>query len=172
VDLRPVDPRFCTITDATDAASLDEVRVLMREYASMPHAVTRWSTADADIRALPGPFAAPGLLLLATDAEGAQGCGGVRLIAELPGAAEIKRVYVRSRARGRGIGEALMRALMAHAVAQGCTRVVLDTAPDLAAARSLYARLGFGPIPAYSTTLAPDVICFEWRPNAENGSQV
>jgi putative acetyltransferase len=154
IQLLPVDGR--------DAVRLAQTRALMREYAAMPHALSRWSTAETDIRALPAPFADPGRLLLAVDARGPHGCGALRLLPDVAGAAEIKRVYVREQARGQGIGEQLMRTLMTHALQIGCNRVLLDTAPELHAARALYGRLGFLPIAPYSTTLAPDVICFEW----------
>lgn len=147
----------------SDPTHLAFAQELMREYAALPHAISRWTTAEGDIAALPGPFATPGLLLVAVDDTGPLGCGGLRLFDAAADAAEIKRLYVRDRARGNGIGELLMRTLLTHAVQAGCTRVLLDTAPELAAARALYARLGFLPIPPYSTTLAPDVICFEWR---------
>lgn len=152
---------------------LESARELMREYAALPHAISRWTTAADDINALPGPFAPPGgLLLVAEDDAGPHGCGAIRLMADHPGAAEIKRVYVRERARGRGIGELLMRALMSHALQVSCNRVLLDTAPELAAARALYHRLGFRPIPLYSTSLAPDVICYEWTAPGGNGTAV
>ncbi len=153
---------------ASDVVHLEAVRELMREYAALPHAISRWTNAEEDIRALPAPFSAPGLLLLALDDAGPVGCGGLRTMSTHPDAAEIKRVYVRDRARGRGIGEQLMRALLAHALQIGRNRVLLDTAPDLIAARSLYGRLGFREVPAYSTSLAPDVICFEWTGFPEN----
>ena len=155
----------------SDASRLEIARELMREYAALPHAVSRWTMAADDISGLPGPFAPPGgLLLVAVDDTGPQGCGALRAMAEQPGAAEIKRVYVRERARGKGIGALLMRALMEHALQIGCNRVLLDTAPELAAARALYDRLGFRPIPPYSTSLSPDVICFEWTAPDKNGA--
>jgi putative acetyltransferase len=164
--------RLIDVVSGAGVSHLESVRELMREYAALPHAISRWTTAAADIRALPGPFAPPGSLLVAVDDTGAQGCGALRVMADHPGAAEIKRVYVRERARGKGVGELLMRALMAHALQIGCNRVLLDTAPELVAARALYGRLGFRAIPLYSTSLAPDVICFEWSAPRKNGAAV
>lgn len=143
-------------------------RELMAEYAAMPHIVGRWSNPAHDLAQLPFPFVAPrGHLLVAMDGEAPVGCGALRTMAE-PGMAEIKRVYVRSNARGKGVGELLMRALLAQAVELDCRTVRLDTAPELAAARALYLRLGFTPIPAYGDARFQDSICFEWRAAAEN----
>ena len=46
-------------------------------------------------------------------------------------------------ARGRGIAEALVRACLERARADGATGVVLSTQTQMAAAQRLYERLGF-----------------------------
>lgn len=135
-------------------------RTLMGEYAALPHTAGRWTTMDADVAALPHPFVAPaGVLLIASADDEALGCGA--LIALEPGVGELKRMYVRPDARGRGVGEALLRALLMHAGRLGFDRVRLDTAPELLAAQSLYRRYGFTAIPHYRTGLLPDALCFE-----------
>ncbi len=73
-----------------------------------------------------------------------------------PHRAEIAKVLVHSTARRRGIGEALMRAAEAAALAMGRDLLVLDT-DEAGAARRLYNRLGWtevGTIPRYA--LMPD----------------
>lgn len=73
-----------------------------------------------------------------------------------PHRAEIAKVLVHSRARRRGIGEALMQAAEAAARAAGRDLLVLDTDAESAAHR-FYARLGWtevGTIPRYA--LMPD----------------
>ncbi len=57
--------------------------------------------------------------------------------------AEIRMLGVRESARGRGVGEALVRACIALAKADGNPRLVLSTAPNLIDAQRLYPRLGF-----------------------------
>lgn len=144
-------------------------RTLVSEYAALPHTVGRWPTAAADIAALPTPYVPPtGVLLVALDAEYtgapsepvALGCGALVAL-DTPAVGEIKRVYVRPSARRRGLGEAITRALLQWADTLGFTRVRLDTAPELLAARRLYERLGFTPIPPYKDGLLPDALCFE-----------
>ena len=56
---------------------------------------------------------------------------------------EVRLLAVASPARGRGVGEALMRACVARAQADRCARLVLGTLPEMHAAQRLYARLGF-----------------------------
>jgi GNAT superfamily N-acetyltransferase len=70
--------------------------------------------------------------------------------------ADIAKMMVAKRTRGRGIGAALLTAVEALAVAQGRTTLVLETISGSAAAR-LYERAGWekvGDIPAYA--LMPD----------------
>jgi GNAT superfamily N-acetyltransferase len=73
-----------------------------------------------------------------------------------PHRADVRKLLVHRRARGRGIGAALMRRLEAEAKARGRTLLVLDTAVGDAGER-LYARAGWtriGVIPDYA--LWPD----------------
>jgi GNAT superfamily N-acetyltransferase len=73
-----------------------------------------------------------------------------------PHRADIAKMLVHRRARGGGIGAALMRAAEEVARSLGRTLLVLDTVPDTAADR-LYRRLGWvevGRVPGYA--LWPD----------------
>jgi ribosomal protein S18 acetylase RimI-like enzyme len=54
----------------------------------------------------------------------------------------MKELYVSADARGRGVGEALMRALARLAEARGCTRVDWSTQQGNAGALAFYARIG------------------------------
>ncbi|WP_112467142.1 GNAT family N-acetyltransferase [Streptomyces triticisoli] len=61
-----------------------------------------------------------------------------------PGEAEIRMLAVAHAARGRGAGEALVRACLDRARAtDGCVRVVLSTQSSMHAAHRIYERLGF-----------------------------
>ena len=84
-----------------------------------------------------------GVLLAAVDETTGDllGCGAVRL--REPGVAEIKRMYVRPHARGRGIGRALLGALEAEAEALFAGRVVLETGARQLEAVELYRRAGY-----------------------------
>jgi ribosomal protein S18 acetylase RimI-like enzyme len=70
-----------------------------------------------------------------------------------PGEAGFRMLAVDPTARGRGVGEALVRACIGRAAALGCSVLRLSTLPDMTAAHRLYQRLGF-----YRT---PDL---DWEP--------
>ncbi len=60
------------------------------------------------------------------------------------GEAEIRMLAVTKEARGRGVGEALVRACVARARAtDGCVRMVLSTQRTMHSAHRIYERLGF-----------------------------
>lgn len=65
---------------------------------------------------------------------------------------EIKSMFVDPSARGKGVGEALLRALEAHALSLGLQTLRLETGDKLYPAHRLYARLGYdtcGPFGGY-----------------------
>lgn len=70
----------------------------------------------------------------------AAGCGGVAFD---DGFAEIKRMYVRTAFRGRGIAELVLARLEREARAKGYTRLMLETGDELHPAMRLYERAGF-----------------------------
>jgi putative acetyltransferase len=70
----------------------------------------------------------------------AMGCGGVAFD---DGFAEVKRMYVRRPARGKGIAQAVLARLEADARAKGYKHLMLETGDTLAAARRLYEAAGF-----------------------------
>lgn len=73
------------------------------------------------------------------------------------GEAELRMLGVDPSARGRGIGEALVRACIERARAAGLQRVVLSTQPQMRAAHRLYERLGFVRREDLDWTPEPDV---------------
>jgi putative acetyltransferase len=79
------------------------------------------------------------------------GCGGVMLADDF---GEVKRMYTRPSARGRGVAQAILERLEREAQARGIRRLVLETGDIRTAAIALYARMGFrqcGPFGPYLT---------------------
>ena len=79
-------------------------------------------------------------------ATAALGCGGIRRLNPNAGGGvrfEVKHLYVRPRARGRGYGRALLAELETRAIHLGATELVLDTNASLTAAAGLYRSAGF-----------------------------
>ena len=74
---------------------------------------------------------------------------------------EIKRLYLRSKARGHGLGKRLVRHAVAAAHTLGATDVYLDSIPALAAAVSLYKTEGFEHCAPYegSEVASLEVVC-------------
>ena len=92
----------------------------------------------------------------------ALGCGALRTLGEP--VVEIKRMYVRPEARGRGIGAAVLNVLEQEAVNRGFRVVRLETGPLQPEALHLYERAGYREIPcfgAYASGAASR--CFERR---------
>lgn len=84
----------------------------------------------------------PGVLFaVVRDADGASvGCGAIVIKPEY---GEIKRMYVRPAARGRGVARKLIETLEAKAAEQGCDTFMLETGPTLHEALKLYERMGY-----------------------------
>lgn len=81
------------------------------------------------------------LFAVARDADGsALGCGAVVVTPEY---GEIKRMYVRPAARGRGLARRLISALEEKAQTQGCSVFALETGPIQPEALALYERMGY-----------------------------
>lgn len=77
------------------------------------------------------------------------GCGAVVIKPEY---GEIKRVYVRPQARGKGVARRLMEALEAKAVQNGCRTFMLEMGPTQPETLTLYERMGYqfcGPFADY-----------------------
>jgi GNAT superfamily N-acetyltransferase len=74
-------------------------------------------------------------------------CGATRRLE--PTVAEIKRMYVRPSARGRGFGRQILAALESTSRQAGVTRLILETGDRQPEAVSLYQTAGFSPIPPY-----------------------
>lgn len=74
-----------------------------------------------------------------------------------PGEAEFRMLAVDPGAQGRGVGEALVRACLDRATGHGCDAVVICTRDFAAAARRLYARLGFERVPERDWSPMPGV---------------
>jgi GNAT superfamily N-acetyltransferase len=119
------------------------------------------SPADATFTPPAGSF-----LLVEDDAEGEasssssgpetepeHALAGVRLIEPTPEGLvryEVKHVFVRPEARGRGLGRLLMAELEAVAADLGADLVVLDTNESLLAAGALYRSTGYAEVEPYN----------------------
>jgi ribosomal protein S18 acetylase RimI-like enzyme len=127
-------------------ADLDDLRALFREYADWLQVGYCLKDFEAELADLPGDCTPPagGLWIVRADGEVA---GGVALRPLGDGAAEMKRLWVRSPYRGLKLGRGLAEAALQGARAGGQRRVVLETLDFMTAAQALYAELGFQEAP-------------------------
>ncbi|MFG1669558.1 GNAT family N-acetyltransferase [Streptomyces sp. Y7] len=85
-------------------------------------------------------------------------CGGPMADIARPGEAEIRMLAVDRAARGRGAGEALVRACVDRARAtEGCARIVLSTQRTMRGAHRIYERLGFVRTPERDWNPVPEL---------------
>lgn len=136
----------------THPEEIEAVRGLIREYAQSLGVDLCFQDIDRELASLPGEYAAPrGALFMAVIDGKPAGCVALRPLdtADCPNAAEMKRLYVRDRFRGSGLGRELAEAALDAAREGGYSSVLLDTLDDMEAARSLYEDLGFHEVPPY-----------------------
>lgn len=101
-----------------------------------------------------------GRLLLAGDGDRAAGIACMRTIRKDIG--EVKRMYVRPEFRGRGIGRALLEALISEAQEIGYPTLRLDSTRFMEAAHSLYRSAGFHEIEPYAESKIPPEFHQHW----------
>jgi ribosomal protein S18 acetylase RimI-like enzyme len=142
------------------ALDLDVVRGLFNEYAGGLGVDLCFQDFDRELAGLPGDYPPPaGRLLLAWEAEQAVGSGALRKLDA--GACEMKRLYVRTAARGQGLGRRMAEALIREARLIGYERMRLDTLPSMGEAITLYRSLGFVPIAPYRKNPVPGALFLE-----------
>ena len=140
------------LVEATRAKQIAAVRELVAEYARLVDEPCCFVGFERELAALPGDYR----LFLA---EPAAGCVAVRFLDAAT--AEMKRLYVRSTHRGKGLGRALAQAAIGTAREAGCARIVLDTLPKMSEAQALYRSLGFRETGPYLEEPTPGAVCFE-----------
>ncbi|MDO8532527.1 MAG: GNAT family N-acetyltransferase [Dehalococcoidia bacterium] len=77
--------------------------------------------------------------------------------------AGVRLLAVHPDARGRGVGEALMRECMERSRKRGVTTLGLHTTTVMAVARGMYERMGFVRAPEYDFHPAPGIVVMAYR---------
>lgn len=136
------------LVHVADSDQLEHARRLFKEYAdSLPFDLS-FQNFEKELANLPGKYAAPsGCIILALDENRVAGCVAMRPIDE--NVCEMKRLFVRPEFNGRGIGRALVAAIIRDAITRGYYHMRLDTAPFMNSAIALYRKFGFVEIDAY-----------------------
>ena len=149
-----------SIIRAGTAEDLVEIRALFLEYEAFLNVDLEFQHFESELSGLPGKYAPPdGALLLAVVEDNAVGCGGLRRFGYArERICEMKRLYVRPEARGRGIGRRLARGLIEEGGRLGYSTMVLDTLDRLETAMILYESLGFIRTKPYYDNPLPGVV--------------
>jgi len=171
----PQAPASACITSIREAVTPGDIalaRSLFVEYAQWLKVDLCFQGFDAELANLPGAYAPPlGRLLIAGAPAAAFGCVALRPLDQgccgrVARAAvgpdlqvgEVKRLYVQPAYRGERWGRRLAAAAIADARAIGYRELKLDTLGWMAAARALYADLGFRECEPYYDNPLPDVV--------------
>ena len=130
------------IEEALDAGSIAACRELFLEYQRGLGVSLCFQGFDAELAGLPGDYAPPrGRLFLALALGKPAGCVALRPLFHRD--AEMKRLYVRPKYRGSGLGRVLAVRVIEEARALGYETLKLDTLPQMKAAQRMYETLGF-----------------------------
>ena len=137
------------MVQASSPSQIEQARELFLEYAKSLGFSLCFQNFDEELATLPGHYALPkGRLLLAEFEGQPAGCVALRELEE--DICEMKRLYLRSAFRGKGLGRAIAEHLIAEARQIGYRLMRLDTVePVMGDAVAMYRRLGFREIPAY-----------------------
>lgn len=126
-----------------------QAREIFLEYANSLGFSLCFQNFDKELAELPGDYAPPdGRMLLATYEGQLAGCVALH---KLDGAiCEMKRLYLRPKFRGKGLGRVLAETVIHQARQIGYKRMRLDTVePMMKDAVAMYRRLGFKEIAPY-----------------------
>jgi len=157
------------IREAEAKAGLDTLRTLLREYGmhltgTLGAENICMQQYEKELAALPCPYET---LLLAFADEEAAGCVLLKAIKGTDDsvadetACELKRLWVRPRFRGLGVGAKLTEHAIAEARRRGYTAMYLDTVPSaMQAANRMYQTFGFKPIERYNANPVSNVRFF------------
>ena len=137
------------IRQAESSAEVAQIRELFLEYAQSLGFSLCFQNFDKELAGLPGDYVPlNGRLLLAEYNGELAGCGALRWLDDE--ACEMKRLYVRPKFRGKGLGRRLAEKLISEARAIGYRRMRLDTVePVMKTAVAMYREMGFCEIEPY-----------------------
>jgi len=149
------------IVSAESAAQIAQARELFLEYAQSLGFSLCFQNFDKELAELPGDYAPPaGRLLLAEYDGRLAGCVALhRLNVEV---CEMKRLYLRTGFRGKGLGRVLAERIIREAQSIGYKSMRLDTVePVMKDAVAMYRRLGFREIAPYRENPMPGTLYME-----------
>lgn len=139
-----------TIIQAETPEHIDEARRIFIEYEKWLGVSLCFQNFQEELDALPGKYASPaGRLLIAVENGEIAGCVAFRPINKKT--CEMKRLFVRERFQGSGLGRQLLKRLISEAKNAGYKKMRLDSwIPRMGTAIEMYRRHGFREIEPYN----------------------
>lgn len=109
-----------------------------------------FSDQDTELAAMSEAYEGPGAAYFVAELAGriVGGAGVGPLPSAEPDVCELRKMYLLSEARGRGIGRGLLETCLAAARGMGYRECYLETLAQMERARDLYERFGFLPLEA------------------------
>ncbi len=139
---------------------LEEVRDIFIEYAAFLQVDLCFQDFEKELQTLHQVYLPPlGCIILAKDENQVLGCIALKPIGE--DVCEMKRLYVRPAARGKGLGNQLVEELIGFAQKVGYKTMKLDTISSLKEAIKLYRSKGFVETNPYVYNPLADVYYFQ-----------
>ena len=127
---------------------MEDVRTLIETYTNRLGLDLAFQNLESELENPAKKYAPPhGAILVAVQDEKVVGMVAWHWIGK--DLCEMKRLYVLPEARGKGIAEALVTAILESAQKAGGGEMVLDTLEGMKAARHLYEKFGFRPCEPY-----------------------
>jgi GNAT superfamily N-acetyltransferase len=164
--------RAASAADTADAAALLHDHVEWVRIAAGIDPLAEQPTLADELERTGEVYGTPDRTLLLAR-WGAVAVGTIAVRHHHDGSAELKRMYVRPVARGRGVADALVSAALDHAAAQGCRVAWLETLRGVMdRAIAVYERHGFVARPDLGHTLAVDGVVVMARPLVPAGEEV
>jgi len=146
-----------------NSSDLETARALLREYAAYLNSFLGaehicLAEYEEELARLPSPYQVL-LIAFAVDDGGSEEAAGCVLLKPMGNACEMKRLWVRPKFQGLGIGRRLTEELIDAARQHGYSAMYLDTVPAaMSAAYRLYCALGFTPVERYNENPVPDIV--------------
>jgi putative acetyltransferase len=137
---------FRPIRPEDDEAMAAVIRTVMPEFGADGPG---FALHDPEVDHLSAAYSLPGAayFVVVTEAGKVVGGGGVAaLVGGEPGVCELRKMYFLPEARGRGLGEALLRHCLGVARDLGYRTCYLETLTGMDQAMKLYRKLGFQPL--------------------------
>jgi putative acetyltransferase len=137
-----------------------EAKILFLEYKDSLNFDLCFQKFHEEIADLSLQYSEPtGCIILCYENEKSIGCVALRKFAE--GICEMKRLYLRKEARGKGVGRILAEGIVEKAKEFGYKKMQLDTIETMKEAISLYKSMGFKEISSYRFNPVKGVIYME-----------